>query len=113
MKIDDDALLNDEMLSYWNRHQDIVILSPSSTADSHSSSAFSGINLGGLMVRLVNVIPFFQTIEDEKLASLVTTLNFGGTDVLMDNLLDGIKLLSDDRRMAITGLFGWMRYWLS
>lgn len=111
---DNDAL-NDEMLSYWNRHQEIVILSPSSTAadnnssltsaDNNNKSTCSGINLGGLMVRLVNVIPFFQTIEDEKLSSLVTTLNFGGTDIPMDNLLQGVKLLSDDRRMVITGLY--------
>ncbi len=69
---DDNALLNDEMLSYWNRHQEIVILSPSTAADDNNKSTFSGINLGGLMVRLVNVIPFFQTIEDEeeKLSSL-------------------------------------------
>jgi hypothetical protein len=93
----DSSSAMDESLSYWNRYQEMVILSP-------DSNEFLGVNLGGLMVRLVNCVPFFQVIEDEKLKSL-TTVNFGGTDVGMDNLLEGMELLSEDTKATIHGLY--------
>jgi Ran GTPase-activating protein (RanGAP) involved in mRNA processing and transport len=87
----------DESLSYWNRYQEMVILST-------DNNELIGVNLGGLMVRLVNCVPFFQVIEDEKMTSL-TTINFGGTDVGMDNLVEGVKLLSEDTKATIHGLY--------
>mmetsp|Transcript_11721 Transcript_11721/g.17962 ORF Transcript_11721/g.17962 Transcript_11721/m.17962 type:complete len:335 (+) Transcript_11721:90-1094(+) len=87
----------DESLGYWNRYQEMVMLSP-------DNNDFIGVNLGGLMVRLVNCVSFFQSIEDEKLSSL-TTVNFGGTDIGMDNLLEGVKLLSEDTKAFIRELY--------
>jgi Leucine-rich repeat (LRR) protein len=90
----------DESLSYWNRYQELVIVS----ADDSSNYEFVGVNFGGLMVRLVNVVPFFQIVEEEKFSCL-QTLNFGGTDIGMENLLQGIQLLSDITKSSIQGLY--------
>lgn len=87
----------DESLGYWNRYQEMVMLSP-------DDNDLIGVNLGGLMVRLVNCVPFFQSIKDEKLSSL-TLINFGGTDIGMNNLLEGVKLLSKDTKASITELY--------
>ena len=95
--IDDSSSSSDESLGYWNRYQEMVMLSP-------DDNEFTGINLGGLMVRLVNCVPFFQDVEDEKLTSL-TTINFGGTDVGMDNLLEGVTLLSKDTKSSVNELY--------
>ena len=87
----------DETLGYWNRYQEMVMLSP-------DNNNLIGINLGGLMVRLVNCVPFFQNIVDEKLSSL-TMVNFGGTDIGINNLLEGVKLLSSDTKASIRELY--------
>ena len=87
----------DESLGYWNRYQQIVIMS-------HDNSELIGVNLGGLMVRLVNCIPFFQTVNEEKILTL-KTINFGGTDVGMDNLCEGLKLLSEEVLGSISELY--------
>ena len=93
-----DVSSSDESVGYWNRHnQELVMLSP-------DNNELIGVNLGGLMVRLVNCVPFFQVIEDEKLNCL-TTVNFGGTDIGMDNLLEGVKLLSKDTKASIKELY--------
>jgi len=72
--------VHDQSLSYWNRYQQIVMM---------KEDALIGINLGGLMVRIVDVIPFLQALEAENIA--LHTINFGGTDVGMDNLYQGMK----------------------
>ena len=88
----------DESLGYWNRYQEMVILSP-------DNNDFIGINLGGLMVRLVNVVPFFQAVQEDEKWTFLTTINFGGTDVGMDNLLEAVKLLSKDTKALISGWY--------
>eukprot|EP00584_Thalassiosira_punctigera_P016403 CAMPEP_0172577486 /NCGR_PEP_ID=MMETSP1067-20121228/138256_1 /TAXON_ID=265564 ORGANISM="Thalassiosira punctigera, Strain Tpunct2005C2" /NCGR_SAMPLE_ID=MMETSP1067 /ASSEMBLY_ACC=CAM_ASM_000444 /LENGTH=323 /DNA_ID=CAMNT_0013370173 /DNA_START=15 /DNA_END=986 /DNA_ORIENTATION=- len=85
----------DQSISYWNRYQELVIIS--------GDNNFVGVNLGGLMVRLVNVIPFFQALEEEHIA--LETVNFGGSDVGMDNLLQGMKILSSEAKSSINGLY--------
>lgn len=84
----------DQYLSYWNRFQEMVIL---------SNDTFTGLNLGGLMVRLVNVIPFFQAIEEENIN--LQKLNLGGTDIGMDNFLQAVESLSDEKKTCVTGLY--------
>ena len=70
----------DQVLSYWNIYQQMVMM---------EEDKLIGINLGGLMVRIVDVIPFLRALEDENIA--LRTINFGGTDVGMDNLYQGMK----------------------
>lgn len=85
----------DQYLSYWNRYQEMVILS--------DDTFFTGLNLGGLMVRLVNVLPFFQAIEEEDIN--LQKLNFGGTDIGMDNFLQAVESLSEEKKTCVTGLY--------
>ena len=65
---DDDVSSSlDEKLGYWNRYnQKMVLLSP-------DNKELIGVNLGGLMIRLVNCVPFFQAIEDTKCKSLYSS----------------------------------------
>jgi hypothetical protein len=70
----------DEHLAYWNRTQEIV---------SVEGEVLKGIHLGGLMVRIVDCVPFFQCLNDENM--IPQSINFGGTDVSTKNLLQGLQ----------------------
>mmetsp|Transcript_7803 Transcript_7803/g.11723 ORF Transcript_7803/g.11723 Transcript_7803/m.11723 type:complete len:350 (-) Transcript_7803:8-1057(-) len=88
----------DHSLSYWNRYKQ----SPMVIMDQDNNN-FIGINFGGLMVRLVNVIPFLQALDEEKID--LHTINLGGTDIGMDNLYEGIQNLSVELRMSWKKLY--------
>lgn len=70
----------DKYLAYWNRSQEIV---------SVDGEVLKGIHLGGLMVRIVDCVPFFQCLNDENITPQI--INFGGTDVCAKNLLRGLQ----------------------
>ena len=79
-KLNHFSTVPDEYIEYWNRYQVLV---------SMDKDELVGINLGGLMVRIVNIIPFLESCQhyDIKLGSI----NLGGTDVQMDNLLEALE----------------------
>ena len=89
---------SDHSLSYWNRYEQ----SPMVIMDQDTNKLI-GINFGGLMVRLVNVIPFLQALDEEKIE--LHTINLGGTDIGMDNLCEGIQHLSVELRMSWKKLY--------
>lgn len=74
----------DEFLSYWNRYQNVVVVK--STASSH---IFTGLNLGGLMTRIVDLIPFMESLAQNGVED-INMINLGGTDIPMKNLYASI-----------------------
>lgn len=76
----------DESLAYWNRIQDIAIME---NADKMESLNIKGLNLGGLMVRIIECVPFFQCLQDHDISFQM--INFGGTDIPTQNLLQGLQ----------------------
>ncbi len=76
---------NDTCIEYWNSIQEIVHLNE----DDHS---LKGLDLGGLMVRVKTMMPFFNVLREKSEANGCTLemLNLGGTDVPLSNLLQSL-----------------------
>mmetsp|Transcript_6462 Transcript_6462/g.12171 ORF Transcript_6462/g.12171 Transcript_6462/m.12171 type:complete len:359 (-) Transcript_6462:2856-3932(-) len=77
---DDDVNATDDSMDYWNKCQQMVVL---------DQEEFTEIHLGGLMVRITNVRPFLEALYENRIS--LCTVNFGGTDVAMDNFLLGMN----------------------
>eukprot|EP00567_Pseudictyota_dubia_P004861 CAMPEP_0197451288 /NCGR_PEP_ID=MMETSP1175-20131217/28337_1 /TAXON_ID=1003142 /ORGANISM="Triceratium dubium, Strain CCMP147" /LENGTH=343 /DNA_ID=CAMNT_0042983945 /DNA_START=25 /DNA_END=1056 /DNA_ORIENTATION=+ len=77
----------DESIGYWNRIQDVVILSEAENKE--ESRSLKGLNVGGLMVRIVDCVPFFLSLQEYDIS--LQMINFGGTDISTTNLLQGMK----------------------
>jgi len=84
----------DECLSYWNRQQRVVeVLNEKHHSDGDGiADIYLNINLGGLMVRIIDMIPFMTSLAQDGLAC--KSINLGGTDVPIFNLHQSF-LLSD------------------
>lgn len=76
--------ISDMSLIYWNRIQEIVIMKVES-----ESINMDTLNLGGLMVRIIDCVPFFQCLQEHGIS--LQTINFGGTDIPAKNLFRGLQ----------------------
>lgn len=84
---------SDDKLAYWNRMQDVLIVDNSdSSSESEEAVKITGLNLGGIMVRIIDCVPFFQCLHDHQIS--IQMVNFGGTDIPMNNLLTGLQKLT-------------------
>eukprot|EP00978_Attheya_sp_CCMP212_P005787 scaffold12907_cov47-Attheya_sp.AAC.1 len=88
----------DKSLAYWNRIQDIVIVE---NADKMESLNIKGLNLGGLMVRIVECVPFFQCLQNHDISFQM--INFGGTDIPTKNLLQGLQRIQSSSPSPFLG----------
>lgn len=71
----------DDSIDYWNKYQAMVVLDQGELVEIH---------LGGLMVRIINISAFLAALQEKRISSL-HTMDLGGTDVGMDDLLLGMK----------------------
>jgi Ran GTPase-activating protein (RanGAP) involved in mRNA processing and transport len=72
--------LLDDSIDYWNKYQQLVVL---------DQEELTEIHLGGLMVRIIDIRPFLEALDENKIS--LCTVDFGGTDVGMDNFLLGMR----------------------
>lgn len=77
----DDVHATDDSMDYWNKYQQMVVVL--------DQEEFTEIHLGGLMVRITNVRPFLEALYENRIS--LCTVDFGGTDVAMDNFLLGMN----------------------
>lgn len=84
--------LPDDSIDYWNKYQQMVVL---------DQEEFTEIHLGGLMVRIVDVRPFLETLDENDIS--LCTVDFGGTDIGMDNLLQGMKRSQTWKKLYLGG----------
>lgn len=81
----------DEFLSYWNRQQRVVEVVEGKLSDTGDiADIYLNINLGGLMVRIIDMIPFMTSLAQDRLAC--KSINLGGTDVPISNLHQSLLL---------------------
>ena len=86
--------VTDEYITYWNKYQNVVVI---------EDGNITGLNLGGLMVRLVDCVPFMRSLNANNLP--LNMLNFGGTDIPMQNLLEGFREVSITILSSLNALY--------
>jgi len=88
------ATNDDECIEYWNRYQNIVVM---------EDDSWTGLNLGGLMLRIIDFVPFMKSLDEDGIA--LAMINLGGTDVPMKNLLQSIMQESSSTLASLTSLY--------
>lgn len=93
---------DDTCIEYWNSIQEILMLHDGDECH------MKGLNLGGLMVRIKSMIPFMNALKSEtgSIWRKLEILNLGGTDVLLEDLLQSLQSTENNTdKMSIQKLY--------